>query len=298
MKKYIKTITAFLLTAVLAAAGVTAASADGYILYAGYTFSLDNRLAVIHSYEGGTELYIPQSIWGYTVVGIEDSAFFGRDDFNSLVIKDSKKLTSIGSNAFYGCSGFTRVELPSKVETLGSCAFQYCTGIRSADLSATLIESIERQTFYGCTSLESVALPAGLQSIGEWAFGNCTSLEYVEIPQSVSVIENSAFSGDSSLTLGVWYDSYAYNYAKANGISYRLLDGVMLGDVNKDGIVNISDVTAIQRYLSEIEPLDELSLLAVDVNQDGNIDILDASTLQMFLAEYVIPYPIGESPAA
>ena len=295
MMKNLKKITVLILTAALAAAGIITAAADGYILYAGYTFSLNNRMATIHSYEGSGELYIPASIWGYTVVGIEDSAFFGRDDFDALVLQESTRLTSIGSNAFYRCSGFTRAELPPRVETLGECAFQYCRGLRTADCSAAQLTAIERQTFYGCTLLEQVALPDTLQTIGDLAFGECPSLTYVGIPLAVTEIADTAFFGDADLTLGVWLDSVAYTYAQENGFAYRLLDPVMLGDANSDGQVNIQDVTVIQRYLVELEDLSELELKAADANQDGALDIADATTLQMYLADYALPYPIEET---
>lgn len=295
MTKNLKRIAVLLTITLLAAAGVFSAAADGYLLYAGYSFSLNDRLATIHSYEGSGELYIPPSVWGYTVVGIEDFAFFGRDDFDSLVLRESNGLTTIGSNAFYGCSGITRAELPPKTESLGDCAFQYCTSLKTADCSAARITAIQRQTFYGGTSLEQAALPEGLQSIGDRAFGSCTALGYLEIPRSVTEIADTAFSGDDNLVLGVWLDSYAHTFAKENGCAYRLLDEVMLGDANGDGIVNINDVTAIQRHLAELEALSEWQTKAADVNRDHTLLIEDATTLQMHIAEYDLPHPIGQT---
>ncbi len=202
---------------------------------------------------------------------------------------------TIGSNAFYGCTGFSRAELPSKVESLGECAFQYCTGLKTADCSAARITAIQKQTFYGCTSLEEATLPANLQTIGDWAFGNCTALAYLEIPRSVTEIEDTAFFGDENLTLGVWLDSYAHTFAKENGCAYRLLDPVTLGDANGDGFVNINDVTALQQHLAELQELSDLGAKAADINMDNKLEIEDATTLQMFLAEYVLSYPVGET---
>lgn len=293
MKRISKTITALLLTAMLALTGAFAA-ADGYVLYAGYTFSLNDRQAVIHSYDGSGELYIPEYIWGYAVAAIEDSAFFGRTDFNSLVLQESARLTEIGSNAFYGCTGFTRAELPSKVSTLGACAFQNCRGLQTADCDASKLTSIERQTFYGCTSLNSVTLPETLREIGDWAFGGCSALEYVEIPRSVTELADTAFSGDVSLTLGVWYDSCAFTYAKENSIPYVLLDGVKRGDADGDGLVTINDATAIQRYIAMIQPLQGVELYAADANRDSEINITDATEIQMYIAHYQRPGTIGE----
>lgn len=59
-----------------------------------------------------------------------------------------------------------------------------------------------------------------------------------------------------------------------------------IGDTNLDGIISISDATAIQRHLAELEILTEEQLTLADTNGDGEIDITDATHLQMYLAEY------------
>ena len=64
----------------------------------------------------------------------------------------------------------------------------------------------------------------------------------------------------------------------ANAASARLL-----GDVNNDGNVTVSDVTTIQRYLAESESLEGESLTAADVNGDGNVAVDDATILQRYL---------------
>ena len=68
----------------------------------------------------------------------------------------------------------------------------------------------------------------------------------------------------------------------------------LLGDTNQDGIVTISDVTAIQRVLAELESFSDLQMLLADANQDGEVNITDATTIQKYLAEFDIPYPIGK----
>ena len=59
-----------------------------------------------------------------------------------------------------------------------------------------------------------------------------------------------------------------------------------MGDTNLDGIVSISDVTAIQRHLAELEVFNDEQLALADTNGDGDVDIADATHLQMYLAEY------------
>ncbi|MBQ1238552.1 MAG: dockerin type I repeat-containing protein, partial [Ruminococcus sp.] len=53
-----------------------------------------------------------------------------------------------------------------------------------------------------------------------------------------------------------------------------------------DGSVTISDVTAIQRYLAEMQSFYEEERMVADTNADGVIDISDATYLQMYLAGY------------
>lgn len=59
-----------------------------------------------------------------------------------------------------------------------------------------------------------------------------------------------------------------------------------LGDVNEDGRVTISDVTAIQRYIAELGDLSRAQFLAADVDKNGEVTIEDATRIQQYLAEY------------
>ncbi len=69
---------------------------------------------------------------------------------------------------------------------------------------------------------------------------------------------------------------------------------ILLGDANGDGVVDISDVTAIQMHVAEMKVLEGDQLRAADVNMDGEVAIDDASILQVYLAETEVAYPIGE----
>ncbi len=58
------------------------------------------------------------------------------------------------------------------------------------------------------------------------------------------------------------------------------------GDSNGDGEISIRDVTAIQRFLAQLNTLSEKQLGAADVNFDGVVDIKDITLLQMYFAEF------------
>ncbi len=59
---------------------------------------------------------------------------------------------------------------------------------------------------------------------------------------------------------------------------------LLIGDVNRDGKINVFDVTAIQRYAALFEQLDDEQMIIADTNFDGKVNIFDASEIQRFIA--------------
>ena len=69
----------------------------------------------------------------------------------------------------------------------------------------------------------------------------------------------------------------------------------LLGDVDGDKRIIISDATTIQKYLAEFDlPNKDIIEKCGDVDGDGRITITDATTIQKYLAEYTLPYDIGK----
>lgn len=68
----------------------------------------------------------------------------------------------------------------------------------------------------------------------------------------------------------------------------KLVSNYSLGDVNRDGKIDIRDVTAIQRHIAEINLFDSEQVYLADIIHNDVIVIEDASLLQMYLAEYAI----------
>jgi hypothetical protein len=65
--------------------------------------------------------------------------------------------------------------------------------------------------------------------------------------------------------------------------SLNYISQPLLGDVNSDGTLDVSDATEIQKYLAGYE-LDNFDKAAADVDSSGNIDIKDATCIQKQLA--------------
>lgn len=63
-------------------------------------------------------------------------------------------------------------------------------------------------------------------------------------------------------------------------------ENVLIGDVNLDGKVDISDATIMQRAVAEFIQLNDAQKFAGDVDRNGNVTVLDVTCLQMYLAEF------------
>lgn len=297
MKALLKSVTAVSLVLTLIFSAAVAVMAETYYIYDGYRYRDYDWNAGTISFSGTeenvAELVVPDKIASKTIVSIDDYAFYNNTELTNIDLTQAKHLKTIGIGAFRGCSSLETLTVPATVNELSEYMLTDCTSLTNLEINMSP-SIIPDEMCNRCSSLETIKIPDSVTEIRRYAFGRCTSLSYAEIPASVEIIAKSAFYNCPNLTLGVWYGSYGYEYAKEQNIPYVLLNGVKLGDVDGDETVSISDVTSIQRYLAELEMLEGIYLHAADTNQDGTLDISDATAIQMYLAEYDIEYPIGE----
>ena len=147
------------------------------------------------------DVVIPESVEyngkNYSVTSIGSYAFWYCSGLTSVTIPNS--VTSIGNCAFNSCSGLTSVTVPNSVTRIGSNAFQGCSCLTSIILPAGLT-TIESTIFTSCSSLTSIKLPAGVTNIGNYAFSGCSNLTSIKLPAGVASIGKDAFSKCSNLT--------------------------------------------------------------------------------------------------
>ena len=134
-----------------------------------------------------------------------------------LVIPEG--VTSIGDDAFAGCSGLTEVAFPNSVTNIGNSSFM------------------------GCSGLMELALPSSVVKIGTWAFRGCSGLTEVEIPHGVKAIGGGVFSDCSSLTK-ITVDPGNENYVSQKGLLLTK-DGKTLMEGVNGTVVIPSSVTSI-----------------------------------------------------
>ena len=149
---------------------------------------------------------ITSFVFGDSVQHIPDYLCADMTKLTSLTIPNN--VTSIGNDAFSGCSGLTKVNYIGDVKgwlaiDMNSNPISYSHNLYiNNELLTDLIipEGITYiSNFAQCTSLVSVTISNSVTSIGSSAFSDCTGLTSVAIPNSVTSIGSSAFSGCSGL---------------------------------------------------------------------------------------------------
>lgn len=294
MKKIIKSVSLIMALILLVSCAFISASAETlYELY-GYTYAItDNSSISLYGWDNSSpELIIPDSVLDRYFTSVSARCMQNNTYITALDFSQAKHLQKIGFYSFEGCTGIENpLIIPESVTEIRESAFQNCSSVPSVEIKGD-VSVIQQQCFYQCGSLKNAVLPENLVEIEPYAFAECISLEYMAVPKTVTKIAQTAFKDDNNLTLGVYYGTYAHQYAMDNNIAYVLLDGVKLGDADGDGAVTINDVTAIQQHVADMKYLEGIYLYAADVNRDGVTNISDATDLQRFLAEYEVEYPI------
>ena len=145
------------------------------------------------------------------VVDNGNTVYDSRDGCNAIIEKATntliagckntvipKSVTSIGDEAFYGCTGLISITIPNSVTSIGEWVFAECTDLKSITIPNS-VTSIGESVFWDCTSLETVTIGSGVTSIGVSTFDSCWNLFSLTIPASVTSIGRESFWGCRSL---------------------------------------------------------------------------------------------------
>ena len=187
-----KSLVAVLLAVALAACFFTFVPATVHANTSGdYEYTVSGGAAHITEYKGSdTTVDIPDSLGGYTVTGLDDSAFNNNTSIKNVTIPSS--VTAIGTYAFALCTNLNTVTILGPVTELGDSVFYNCSSLKSVILHDSLT-TLGPRTFQGCTSLASITIPDGVTSIGLAVFDRCTSLTSITLPEKLEEIGNYAF---------------------------------------------------------------------------------------------------------
>ena len=202
MKKHLLLFAMILLPLVASAHDIEVQNADGVTIY--YNYINDGKELAV-TFRGSQYNSVSNEYQGNVAIP-EEVTYMNR----------TRKVTSIGSNAFWECSSLTSVTIGSGVKSIGNYAFWNCSSLTSIEIPNS-VTSIGNFAFYQCTGLTSVTIPNSVTSIGEYAFSGCYGLTSVTIGSGVTSIGGSAFTGCSGLKKVIVKDIAAWCGIKFDG---------------------------------------------------------------------------------
>ncbi len=134
----------------------------------------------------------------------------------------------IGFNAFENCTALEKISIPQSTKEIGYESFAGCEMLTTVEIADYSITELERNMFKDCFELAQITLPKGLETIEKEAFVNCVSLYDVVIPESVTSIDDTAFSYPSKTTIYSQTGSYVEQFANDGG--FKFVDNVIEAD--------------------------------------------------------------------
>ena len=239
----------------------------------------------------------------------KDGVLLGWKDFcpDNVVVKNGTRL--IAGQAFENCTNIESIVIPDTVKKgQGGGILNGCTSLKTAVLPAEVslsfsdCEAIEEVTYTGtgaltfafnyarANSLKKVVFKDGVTGIGDQTFMGCPALEYVEIPSTVTSIGQWTFERCESLTIYTPKNSYAYNYAKENGIKVIAIEDKQAADrvaqilSELPDTISLSDVATVKEALSEYNLLteDQKALISETFEEKLKKAVLDADQFEHF----------------
>ena len=214
------------------------------------------------------------------------------DQLTSLDVShfDTSKVTNMWA-MFYGCSGLTSLDV-SRFDTSNvtdlTGLFYGCSSLTSLDVSSfdTSSASSLMGMFYGCSSLTSLDVShfdTSNATDTRLMFAYCYGLDHLFVSPTMTNLDDNACTGVGTASnpciihAPVGFDfgvSTSGSYFQWKGGYFRLANDAILGDVNADGVLSISDPVCLFGWLLEIAQPTFVESVA-DYNQDTYVTVSD-----------------------
>ena len=237
-----------------------------------------------------------------TVIGVE--AFVGATALAQLDITAATQLERVSDWALHGVA-VDAVVLPATVNYVGEGAFNGIASLAQVSLPQSLNE-ISAYLFAGTQVSPATLVHEGVTAVGDYAFYNIAQeVDTVFLPTTLERIGSHTFAGTIGVKnynvptawvpeLGemVWdgVNQSVVNVKTAdNDLStafaqtdqwqeFHILRKYLLGDVNDDGKVNVTDVVVTQAYILRNNPA-VFIFDAADLDENNRISVTDVTRI-------------------
>ena len=185
---------------------------------------------------------------------IKNSAYYGRTDFNKVVIPSS--VTVINGLAFHNCTKLKEIEIPASVDTIGNAVFQNDSSLTKVTLHEGLT-NLSYRLFKSCASLTEITIPSTVTKFGDYSLAECPNLTTIKVDKYSEA--HAYFCTDSRLELTdnepiqskeQWIASAKYNILD-DGILYV---GKEVSKINDNQYKNNLNITEI-RFSESLEKI-------------------------------------------
>lgn len=231
-----------------------------------------------------TSISIPDAI-----TSIKDYTFY---DCQSLTNINLNNVTTIGEHAFAGCNKLPSIDL-TKAQSIGKVAFMggkvFCSiwiDVYQPDIQRIAYQ--EERASINLGSLKKITIGEGVSELNEWTFGGHVPDTIVCMAHVPPIYTDTntyelTFSPEAYETSILFVPKILVNdYREAFGWKkFVHIDGITIqgnGDVNGDGRISISDVTALIDKILDSQGA-SINLINADVNGDGKLSIGDVTDL-------------------
>ncbi|WP_052673823.1 leucine-rich repeat domain-containing protein [Legionella fallonii] len=167
------------------------------------------------------------------VTSIGDNAFEGCSVLQRIIIP--KEIITIGEYAFYKCSKLKHLVISEGVTFIGFRAFGNCSGLEVITIQPG-VTTIDGDAFFGCSRVQSITIPSGVTSIRSSVFEDCSGLQTITIAPGVTSFRHFLFAGCSGLqniTIpdGVTYIGYCTFLGCSGLLNLTIPKGVVTVDM-------------------------------------------------------------------